>query len=43
MAIKQLETQVVRGKEGQELLRHQLSDVQVEVDVIYEVRYRYRN
>jgi len=43
MAIKQLETQVVREKEGQELLRQQLSDVQVEVDVIYEVRYRYRN
>ena len=36
-AVKQLEAQVVRGKENQELLRQQLSDVQVEVDVIYEV------
>jgi hypothetical protein len=36
-AFKQLEAQVVRGKENQELLKQQLSDVQVEVDVIYEV------
>ena len=35
--IQQLQAQVQRAKESQELLRHQLSDVQVEVDVIYEV------
>ena len=40
IAVRQLEAQVQRGKEGQELLRQQLSDVQVEVDVIYEVRPR---
>lgn len=31
-----LRAQVGRGKESQELLRQQLSDVLVEVDVIYE-------
>jgi hypothetical protein len=38
MEVKSLQAQVVRGKENQELLRGQLAEVQVEVDVIYEVR-----
>jgi len=37
MEVKSLQAQVVRGKENQELLRGQLAEVQVEVDVIYEV------
>lgn len=32
-----LNAQVGRAKEGQELLRQQLSDVQIELDTIYEV------
>lgn len=36
MEVQALRAQVARGKETQELLRQQLSDVQVEVDVIYE-------
>jgi hypothetical protein len=34
--VKLLQAQVARGEEAQELLRQQLADVQVEVDVIYE-------
>jgi hypothetical protein len=32
-----LNAQVGRAKEGQELLRQQLADVQIELDTIYEV------
>jgi hypothetical protein len=35
----QLRDQVCRGKEAQGLLRGQLEELQLEIDVVYEVRF----